>query len=654
MRVIRILSVFFFSFLFLFSGLEGKYSSLEKEDVYRKLQEIMQAHVSHSELTPELSARVLENFLEHVDVSKVYFLREDVERWASPSEALLTKVTQEFRNNEFSEFEGIHRVMVDAIRRRGLLEERVAKAELPSDVDADEFSDMDWCTTEEELYQRLVRLRALREEVISKLGDDVRELSYQRLEKRRLSYEEDYINPDPVERERLLLSNVMKAGAASLDSHTAYFTPGEATQFLINVQQRLFGIGAQLRDDLKGFTVVKLIEGGPAFEGGKLKAKDRIIAVDGEPVVGLEITEAVEFIRGQEGTPVMLTVIRESGEGDAKKEEQLEIEVIRGEVVITESRIESSFEPFGDGGIGYIKLFSFYQDPQDSSAQDVREEIEKLKQEHNVSGIVLDLRYNSGGLLTQAVAVTGLFISKGIVVSIQDSSGQVQHLRDTDSQVAWDGPLVVLTNRASASASEIVAQTLKDYGRAIIVGDETTYGKGSFQTFTLNSQGSGTVNPEGEYKVTRGRYYTVSGQSPQLFGVKADISVPGLLSKAEIGEQFAKFPLENDEIAPHFVDDLEDIPASQRFGVAQLYRFDLQQRLDKYTKYLEKLKANSKARIEQNKSYQAFLEMLDQKDVDGEVDSVVVNDFQLAEAMSIAKDLIFLLREEKSQEKDAA
>ena len=229
-------------------------------------------------------------------------------------------------------------------------------------------------------------------------------------------------------------------------------------------------------------------------------------------------------------------------------------------MVLKETRYETNYEPFGDGVIAYLRLYSFYQDPDSSSSSDLAKEIKKLKDSHKIKGIILDLRYNSGGMLSQAVEVTGLFITKGIIVSIKDDAGNVQHLRELDGKTAWDGPLMVLINRASASASEIVAQTLQDYGRALVVGDDHSYGKGSFQTFTLSSAKNGSVNPQGEYKVTRGRYYTVSGKSPQLHGVISDVLVPGPFSEMEIGEQYAKYPLEGDQIKENFNDDLSDIP----------------------------------------------------------------------------------------------
>ncbi|MCB1137058.1 MAG: S41 family peptidase, partial [Chlamydiia bacterium] len=428
----------------------------------------------------------------------------------------------------------------------------------------------------------------------------------------------DIIEPDATKRQEYMLSLVLKAIAGALDTHTAYFTPGEASQFMISVQQRLFGIGAQLRDDLNGLTVVRIIEGGPAERSGELKLKDRIIAVDAVPVVGMDITDAVELIRGDEGKAVRLTIIRDVGGEGKHQDEKMDVTVTRGEVVLNETRLESHVEPFADGVIAYLHLFSFYQDPESSSALDITRALHKIQEEHKIKGVVLDLRFNSGGMLSQAVAVTGLFITRGVVVSIKDDSGRVQHLRDLDGNVIFGGPMIVVANRASASAAEIVTQTLQDYGRAIVVGDDHTFGKGTFQTFTLNSQREENVNPQGEYKVTRGTYYTVSGKSPQKKGVPSDILVPGPLAKADIGEQFSDYALEGGAIAPLFDDELLDIPEAQRQRVAQLYRVNLQPILQRYTKFLPTLRTNAETRIAANKPYQSFLEKIGKEEVEKE------------------------------------
>lgn len=632
----------FFTFL-----CEAKLPDISQQDVTLKAKEIMKAHASHKKLTPVLVQRILNNYLETLDPTKTYFIESDIEEWTNPSDDLIQQIIHDYNRNNFQTFEKIHEAFIRAIERRHLIEQKIDYQNLPKHVRVEEFKEMKWTKSEEELANRLLRIRALQVETASKLNEEMREKSIQRITKRQTKYEEEMQVPQ-VEREKLILSNVLKATASALDTHTVYFTPGEATQFMINVQQKLFGIGAQLRDDINGFTVVKIVEGGPAALGKQLKTKDRVVAVNGEPVVGMDIGDAVDLIRGEAKTPVNLTVMRDTTASDGtKKEEKLDLSILRGEVVLKETRFKSSYEPYGDGAIGYLKLYSFYQDRDSSSATDLEKEINNLKKEHNLLGLVLDLRYNSGGLLSQAVAVTGLFITKGIVVSIKDENGRVQHLRDLDGTMAWDGPLIVLVNRMSASASEIVAQTLQDYGRAVVIGDDHTFGKGSYQTFTLTTDDDELVNPQGEYKVTRGRYYTVSGKTPQLTGVLSDVVVPGPLSETEVGERFAKYPLENDHIKSNFDDDLSDIPFLQRDKIRKLYKFSLQEKLDSYTPYLEKLKSNSRHRLETSANYQNMLKEIQKKE-DSDPDQMEnfgQNDLQLDEAYAIMKDLILMMKE---------
>lgn len=644
---------YFFPFLFIFylffSVLSAKLPDISPEIVKTKFGEMMKAHASEHKLNDVIVERTLNNYLELLDSTKTYFIAPDVQKWVHPSKELIAKVIADYDKGNFSTFDEILEAMKKAIDRRHRLDKEVDKAKLPDHVKAEEFKDLKWVPDETALLERLIKLRALQLHTAKQLNDDSVERSLQRIAKRQAKFEDDILTKDPKEKEKYILTNVLKALASALDTHTSYFTPDEAEQFMINVQQRLFGIGAQLRDDISGFTIIKIVEGGPAERQGKLKVKDRIIGVNGEPIVGMDIVDAVDLIRGDEGTVVNLKVLRDTEVNGEKKEETLDIPVTRGAVVITEARYESAIEPFGDGVIAYLRLHSFYQDDKNSSTEDLKKAFEKIDASNKIYGVILDLRYNSGGMLSQAVSVTGLFIKKGVVVSIKDDNDQIQRLRNIESKTMWDGPLIVLINRASASASEIVAQALKDYGRALIVGDDQSYGKGSFQTFTLNAN-SEHVNPQGEYKVTRGRYYTVSGASPQVIGVKADIIIPGPLTESDIGERFGKYPLSADHITASFDDDLADIPSYQRDKVRLLYKNDLQKPLDIYAPYIPLLKNNSKIRLEGNKNYQAFLKELKKKDSDiaAEEDSEFgQNDLQLTETYNVMRDLILLLTEKK-------
>lgn len=632
--------------IFVSSGLSAAQSlpDISPNDVKKKLFEIMQAHATYKKMTPELAARALLNFINEMDPAKTYFIESDISGWLAPSPELLDQVVKEYDQATYTTFEAMFDKMKGAIHRRDEMEDRIDKMELPKDVDIKEFKEMEWAKDEEALFQRLYRLKALQLEIAGKIDEKSRDLALQRLTKQRYKREQEFLTNNAVNREHFFLSLILKATASALDSQTAYFTPAEAEQFLIQVQQRMFGLGVLIRDDLTGYKIMKIVEGGPADLDGRLKAEDQIVAINGEPVVGMDINDVVDRIRGEAGTEVILTILRSQEEGKASEVQTIEITLKRGEVVLKENRIETSHEPYGDGVIGHIKLFSFYQDPQSSSSSDLAKAIDELKK-LSLKGLVLDLRDNTGGVLLQAVSVSGLFITKGVVVSVKESGGEIQRLREIDGKVNWDGPLIILTNRLSASAAEIVAQTLQEYGRAIVVGDDHTFGKGTFQTFTLNAVGEEKVNPKGEYKVTRGKYYTVSGKTPQLVGVIPDIEIPGPYSNLDIGEKFTKYPLYNDEIKPQFDDDLSDIPFFQRERVGLLYKAGLQQRLTAYSTLLPLLKSNAEYRMKHNKEYQKFLEAIKKESPDPEVLKLYVDvDFQYIESAQIMKDLLYLLK----------
>ncbi len=654
------MSIRLIAFLFILIGgiapsLEAKPPQLTPKDARIKVEEILKAHVSHQKLTEEIVSRAIQNYLEELDPGKTYFLESDITEWIYPSQDTLTQTLEGYRREDFSTFEKIHEAMIAAIERRNKLEIEMENASLIPNVQPSEFKEVKWTQTPTELLDRLLRIKSLQLSTAEKISPDAKDQFFQRISKRRLNRENELIGASFAERKQIVLSYLLKSTSSALDSQTIYFTPTEASQFMIQVQQRLFGIGAQLRDDLNGFSIVHIVEGSPAAQSNKLKVGDKIVAVDQEPVVGMDIVEAVELIRGPQGSNVNLTVLREIKEGELAREEKLNIEIVRSEIVLKESRLETVYEPYGDGIIAILRLFSFYQDSNSSSASDLAEEIEKLKKQHQIKGIILDLRNNAGGILPQAVAVTGLFISKGIVVSVKDNTGQVQHLRNVENRKVWDGPLIVLTARTSASAAEIVAQTLQDYGRAIVIGDPETFGKGTFQTFTLESANFGKVNPKGEYKVTRGRYYTVSGKSPQLVGVKADIIVPGIFSEMEIGEKYSKFPVETDEIAPNFIDDLSDVPSIHHHQLNKIYKTQLQSILTTYQPYLDLLTKNSEERRAQNKNYQNLLKEIAKKDEFADPSAFFgQNDLQLLETINIMKDLIYFMEQKKSDPLQAA
>lgn len=609
-------------------------------EAYAKSEEIFKAHARHKEFSQEIAKRTLVNYLEEIDPIKCYLTQEDINIYLNPSTELLKRIVDEYHRQQFHTFQTIYDSFLSAIDRREAIETQLENLPLPEEVSSKDLHEADWTKDTKDLSNRLLKIKALQKETAEKLATQEQyDLFFQRITKRRVLREKEFIGTSKLDQKRQSLAYFLKALAASLDSHTMYFTPQEAKQFLIQVQQRLFGIGAQLRDDLNGFTVVQIVEGGPASYSNELKVGDKIIAVNHEPIAGMDITEAVELIRGPQGSSVILTIVRDG----SSKQEKFDIVIVREEIVLTESRFSARVEPFGNGIIGYLALHSFYQDPKHSSYIDLKNAIDEMKAKYHLYGVILDLRHNAGGLLPQAVEVTGLFIQKGVVASIKDHTGAIQRLRNLNDEVTWDGPLIILTNRTSASASEIVALALADYGRALIVGDEATYGKGSYQTFTLESSNPDKINPQGEYKVTRGAYYTVGGGTPQLTGVKANIEVPGILAFMEIGEKYSKYPLSNDKITPLFEDDLSDVHPLYRMRLKKLIGKNPQKKLYALDPLIPELATHSQTRIQKNQNYQHFLSEIRQIDrYELDLNLTGQNDLQLEEALNVMKEMILL------------
>ncbi|MDP0497031.1 MAG: carboxy terminal-processing peptidase [Verrucomicrobiota bacterium JB024] len=347
------------------------------------------------------------------------------------------------------------------------------------------------------------------------------------------------------------------------DPHSTYFSAASLEEFSIAMRNSLVGIGAVLQDDEGYCTIKELLAGGPAERSRELDPEDKILAVaqgkDGEfvDVVGMKLTKIVKMIRGKEGTLVRLLVRPAKGDPSDRKV----VNLVRDEIKLTANLASAEvFDvPAGDVTvpIGVIELPAFYGsgDPgsdEPSTTHDVAELIGKLK-DMGVKGLVLDLRRNGGGLLTEAIGLTGLFIPDGPVVQVRDVMGQVQGRADEDETVAWDGPLIVLVSRFSASASEIVAGALKNHNRAIIVGDEETHGKGTVQAiFEMNrSNFLSSVKPRrGAAKVTVQKYYLPDGTSTQIKGVHSDIVLPSVNMFLPIGEDDLPNAMAWDSINP--------------------------------------------------------------------------------------------------------
>ncbi len=349
----------------------------------------------------------------------------------------------------------------------------------------------------------------------------------------------------------------LNAIARAYDPHTNYLPPTSKEDFDIQMSGSLEGIGATLREDDGYIKVVRVIPGSAAARQGQLAADDIILKVaegndDAVDITDTRIRDAVALIRGKKGTEVRLTVKKADGS-------RLVIPIIRDVVEIKETFVKGTTTTDGESGqtFGYIKIPSFYRDYSGKTnrncTDDLRRELKKLSKE-KISGLILDLRNNGGGSLSDAVSTTGLFFKTGPVVQIRSGSGKIQEMSDNDPSVEYAGPMIVLVNRFSASASEILAGALQDYRRALIVGDEHTHGKGTVQALLdldrfVNLRGMEQYMPLGAVKVTIQKFYRISGESTQEKGVIPGIELPSRLAGLKSGEKYLDNALPWDHIA---------------------------------------------------------------------------------------------------------
>ena len=335
------------------------------------------------------------------------------------------------------------------------------------------------------------------------------------------------------------------------DPHTNYFAPKDKKRFDISMAGKLEGIGARLQKREDYTRVAELISGGPAWRGGELEVGDLILKVgqsDETPVdiVGMRLDDAIEFIKGKKGTEVRLTVKKIDGSIQV-------ISIVRDIVELEETFVKSSVVEVDQRKFGVINLPKFYIDFNErnfrNSATDMEQEIERLKDE-NVEGLLIDLRNNGGGSLKTAIEIAGLFISDGPVVQVKYRGEKPNIRSDKDNKIQWNGPLVVLVNELSASASEIFAAAMQDYNRAVIIGSKQSFGKGTVQNVLPLNNYFKYDKDLGALKMTIQKFYRINGGSTQLKGVESDIAMPDKYTYFEIGERDEKNPLSWDKIEP--------------------------------------------------------------------------------------------------------
>ncbi len=557
-----------------------------------------EGHYTHHPLNDEISRKLLTGYLELLDFSHLFFTQKDVDAFTAKYATALDD------DILLGNLKPAHEIFAVFQKR---VEDRVAKikelVKQPMNFKTDDTvllsrQKAPWPKDEAEaddLWRKRIENELLQENLSEhpiEPGPKLVERRYDRM--LRTIHEED-----ADEQVKLFLDSLAQA----YDPHSEYLSEADLKNFSINMGLSLVGIGAMLRSEDGYAKIESLVPGGPAQTSGKIKVGDRITAVaqgskDFNDVRDMRLDKVVEQIRGKKGTKVRLLVIPANA---ADPSQRKTVELVRDKINLKdqEARADVIIKKDHNGDpvkLGWITLPSFYADMEGhnkSTTRDVLALLKRLKKE-KIGGLVIDLRRNGGGSLEEAISLTGLFFKSGPVVQTKGANDRVVISTDPDPDIAYDGPLVVLTSRQSASASEIFAAALQDYGRAVIVGDKSTFGKGTVQTILEIGRFTsllGTHSDEdGALKLTIQKFYRVAGGSTQLHGVSSDIVLPTLTDLPEFGEGALKNALPYDEVPP-----------------AKYTKWS-----DSHQLFLDELKARSATRVAADPEFKYVMEDMEQ------------------------------------------
>jgi len=632
------------------------YDNAEKEAIIMQtiLGGINQLHYDPLDVNDDLSGKVFDLYLDRLDGGKRFLTQADLDKMAP----FKSKLDDEMEAGAY-DFFNLSVELIDAsmTKTKKFYQDILAR---PFNFDAKEYYESDsdkkeFVQNDKELQDRW--RKTLKFDVMTRLADkiekqkenlekiasgeeieDFEEKTEKAMEEKAreevLKRYDDYFERLSKERRTDRMSYYLNAITNIYDPHTSYYEPKDKENFDINMSGTLEGIGARLQTTESFTKVMSIIAGGPAWKGKQLEVEDMIIKVaqDGEEPVDIEgwrIDDVVKLIRGKKGTIVNLTVKKADGSQEV-------ITIERDVVILDEGYAKSVIMDYPGvvDKVGYIKLPRFYADFNRTTgrrcATDIEAELKKLT-DQNVNGIILDLRNNGGGSLRDVVEMSGYFIEEGPIVQVKARGRSPEILADTDESVQYDGPLIVMVNEFSASASEILAAALQDYGRAVIVGSNNTFGKGTVQRFfdlDRAIRGNSDIKPLGQVKMTIQKFYRVNGGSTQLKGVTPDIILPDNWSYIKTGEQDQDYAMKWTEIEPveysqnvTSLDNLGQLKANSERRVASnkvfqmvnenAQRFKKQRDNTKYPLVLSSYQREDKAREEEADKYEDIFQPID-------------------------------------------
>lgn len=536
------------------------YNELEKDPEKDKvilyvLKNILtRGHYVQKDLNDDFSEHVYDEFINSLDPSKRYFTQEDLKEFSQ----FKYEIDDQLRNSNLDFYQLVYGRFLEKVKAAKSIYSALLKQ--PFNYKKEENINIDYdkvpfAKNENELvdyWRKQLKLQVVsltqeaEQQQVEKLKKDpkaaqksFKELEVTAREKVLKNMNDLYIRIDELENSDWY-STFLNSVVSGFDPHTTYMSPRTKSRFDQDMSGKLEGIGARLQKEGIYTKIVELISGGPAWKQGDLEPGDIILQVaqgDGEPldIVGMRLDDAITFIKGKKGTEVRLTV-KKKLDGST-----VVIPIIRDIVELEETFVKSSIVEKDGKKYGVINLPKFYIDFDDTkqrnAAGDMKLEIERLKKE-NVEGLIVDLRDNGGGSLKTVIEIGGLFINEGPIVQVKYRGEPAIIKNDTDSKVHWEGPLVVMVNEMSASASEIFAAAMQDYGRGVIMGGKQTYGKGTVQNvLPLNYYVNKYPDDLGALKMTIQKFYRINGGSTQIEGVYSDIAMPDRYSYMEFGER---------------------------------------------------------------------------------------------------------------------